>query len=254
MSILKIKDAQGNWKEIPAISGSGGGDTTELQKEISDVKKDLRGKVGFTDYATNTNGGTIFGAPSRGFSIDSGQPYARQLTNEQYETADNYTFVGKGSLENVLNERLKEPQSELITTVTLSETSGLIEISADDAGNPLQLVNAYLVIEYKGSTNSLGTLFMCNNANLLYLFRPFNDNSYAYARAYHDSGLWIGEFSQPATLYGMPLIYGSSPEISRYPRLKAQYPYITKVRVYKNNSGGVDMGAGTTIKLYGVKA
>lgn len=52
MSILKIKDAQGNWKEIPAISGSGGGDTTELQKEISDVKEDLSHKAEAEDLAT----------------------------------------------------------------------------------------------------------------------------------------------------------------------------------------------------------
>ncbi len=66
-----------------------------------------KGLVSDTDYATDTKGGTVK-ANVNGFVLGStGNPYANTYTYAQYrDTLNNNYFIGKGTLENVLAEKI----------------------------------------------------------------------------------------------------------------------------------------------------
>lgn len=66
-----------------------------------------KGLVSNTDYATNTVGGVIKVNPSAGSDINSsGQLVGYTRTYAQYQTAYNDLFIAKGTLENVLTEKI----------------------------------------------------------------------------------------------------------------------------------------------------
>lgn len=69
--------------------------------------QDLTNYVKNTDYATDNTAGVIMTNSARGFSLGSShQALASVFTNEQYANKDNYTFISKGTLENVLTARI----------------------------------------------------------------------------------------------------------------------------------------------------
>lgn len=73
---------------------------SEIDTELTDYVKN-------TDYATNDKGGVIkIGSFGLGINSNSGRPYAQVINYSNYKNADNATFIGKGTLENVLNARI----------------------------------------------------------------------------------------------------------------------------------------------------
>lgn len=77
---------------------------TTLQGYVED--SDLADYVKNTDYASSNKGGVIK-ANVNGFLLGStGNPYVSTYTNEQYNNLNNNYFIGKGTLENVLNARI----------------------------------------------------------------------------------------------------------------------------------------------------
>ena len=65
-----------------------------------------KGLVSNTDYASNTKGG-VFKVGSNAFSLNANNmPQADVRTYENYSNAGNNIFIGKGTLENVLNARI----------------------------------------------------------------------------------------------------------------------------------------------------
>ncbi|MBR2248681.1 MAG: hypothetical protein IKE89_03445 [Bacilli bacterium] len=84
---------------------------TTLQNYVED--SDLTDYVKNTDYATANKGGVIK-ANVNGFLLGStGNPYVSTYTNEQYNNLNNNYFIGKGTLENVLNARIGDISSVL---------------------------------------------------------------------------------------------------------------------------------------------
>ena len=65
------------------------------------VKSTLTDYVKFTDYATAQQYGVIK-AGYHNFNISEGRPYATTSSYANYETAGNGSFIGKGTLENVI--------------------------------------------------------------------------------------------------------------------------------------------------------
>lgn len=63
-----------------------------------------KGLVSNTDYATGQTGGVI--KKGNYLNLDNGKVYAETLTYELYSNSANTIFVGKGTLENVLTERI----------------------------------------------------------------------------------------------------------------------------------------------------
>lgn len=100
-----------------------------------------------TDYATSAKGGTIKIGSWRGVNIDSGFLYAIPYSLEDYNTRDSYTFISKGTLENVLAERITEPQFELIEEITLDEDVPNIIRNAEPNGTPYNFKKVKLVID-----------------------------------------------------------------------------------------------------------
>lgn len=72
-----------------------------------------KGLVSNTNYASASVGGVILSG-WHGFIVDSGHPKADVYTNDYYtNTAGNNTFISKGTLENVLTNRIGDIQTLL---------------------------------------------------------------------------------------------------------------------------------------------
>ena len=82
--------------------------------KTSDITNDSN-YVTNTDYAGNGVAGVVKGTVN-GFVVDStGSPYTAVFTNEQYQSIANGYFIGKGTLENVLNARIGDINTLLDT-------------------------------------------------------------------------------------------------------------------------------------------
>lgn len=75
---------------------------------------DLTDYVKNTDYATNSTGGVIK-VGANAISISNGLLTAETRTYQNYESAGNTIFIGKGTLENVLNARIGDINTMLDT-------------------------------------------------------------------------------------------------------------------------------------------
>jgi hypothetical protein len=70
---------------------------------IGSTEVDLTDYVKNTDYASDSKGGVIkTGSFGLGINSNSGRPYAQVINYSNYQNADNATFIGKGTLENVI--------------------------------------------------------------------------------------------------------------------------------------------------------
>lgn len=98
-------------------SNSGKKLVTTSEKDTWNAKLDssaLTDYVKNTDYATSSTGGVI--KIGNATSINSsGVIYAQSLTYSQYNSYSNNTFIGKGTLENVLNARIGDINTVLDT-------------------------------------------------------------------------------------------------------------------------------------------
>ena len=86
---------------------------------------DLTDYVKNTDYAGNDNNvaGLIKVYNAYGIKIDSnGSLQARELTNEQYNSATNFALLGKGTLENVITGKNLESANNKTITISSSST------------------------------------------------------------------------------------------------------------------------------------
>lgn len=83
------------------------------------VEDDLAGYVKNTDYSTATTAGVVRDANCFLTSSSNGGAYAEEMSLNSYNSASGYNFIGKGTLENVLNNRkylMPEYTLELPTT------------------------------------------------------------------------------------------------------------------------------------------
>lgn len=105
---------------------------------IGDTQADLTDYVKNTDYATSQTAGVIKSQNSLNFGVnESGIPYAENRTYAQYQTQNNTSFIGKGTLENVINGKGLITQYETLPTA-----------SADNLGK---------IVQYIGTTDSTYT-------------------------------------------------------------------------------------------------
>ena len=83
-------------------------ETNNLLDDKADVEDipDLTDYVKNTDYATTSKGGVIKAGHNVSVNPTSGVLSVLSLSYNDYLIQDNYTFIGKGTLENVLNARI----------------------------------------------------------------------------------------------------------------------------------------------------
>lgn len=95
-----------NYAEYVYINGQ-----WELLGKIG-VHVDLTNYVQFTDYASSNVGGVIL-TGWYGLNISSGHPLVNVLDYATYQNASANSFIGKGTLENVLTEKIGDIQTLL---------------------------------------------------------------------------------------------------------------------------------------------
>lgn len=84
------------------------------KKYVDDNIPDLTDYVQNTDYATNSTGGVIRTGTGYATAVASnGQMYATTKTYSDYDTSTNGMFISKGTLENVLNNRIGDINTAL---------------------------------------------------------------------------------------------------------------------------------------------
>ena len=72
-----------------------------------------KGLVSNTSYATGDTGGVIKSGNQLGINSTNGIPYCSSRTYEQYTNDTTAIFISKGTLENVLNEKIGDIQTLL---------------------------------------------------------------------------------------------------------------------------------------------
>lgn len=77
-----------------------------------------KGLVKNTDYATNNKAGVFKTSNWLGVDVQTGGVYAGVLTEVQYKNASNSSFIGKGTLENVLTQYTKSDTVKNIVVTT----------------------------------------------------------------------------------------------------------------------------------------
>ena len=132
-----------------------------------------------TDYAGVSKAGIIKINPTFGFqNVTDGVLRASTFTLEAYKNAYNSVFIGKGTLENVLAERLKEPQFELIDTIEVTDTMTAFVKQAEPNGTPYNFKK--VLIEIVSKTNVNGNSFFYINDAIIVL-SGFSNGSSTYA-------------------------------------------------------------------------
>ena len=115
-----------NYAEYVYINGA-----WELLGKIG-VQVDLTNYVQFTDYATDSKGGTIKTSSAYGCATASGFLYARYKTYADYTSGDSSMFISKGTLENVITGK---------GLTTKSYVDGLV----GDIGSVLDAINGEVI-------------------------------------------------------------------------------------------------------------
>lgn len=87
------------------------------------IKNELTDYVKNTDYARADKGG-ILKANALGFNVSSIDGYARaeNYDYQNYLSANNATFIGKGTLENVITGKNLETANNKVTSISSSST------------------------------------------------------------------------------------------------------------------------------------
>lgn len=132
-----ITDVEGD-KEFDVMDGSDYTITEADYQAIADrvPQPDLSDYVRNTDYASVGVAGVVKGADYTAFTTNAdGNALATIKSYDAYNSGSDRMFIGKGTLENVLNERLKEPDYTIIAEGTLTEAINPLEISVPNMFN-----------------------------------------------------------------------------------------------------------------------
>lgn len=256
-----ITDAEGD-KEFDVMDGSDYIITESDYQAIADrvPQPDLTDYVKNTDYATSSKGGVVKMGTYGLDTTNDGKIIAYPtFTNAQYQNGSDRLVIGKGTLENVLNERMKEPQFELIEEITLTEDVAQIERSAEPNGTPYnfkKMVVAFALTPTQSTGNlfvtlrnrqgeSMGGLLVSNG------FRQ-GTNAYSQINLHADNGLLHME--SYATSSNDVATTGTNVAKQVYFRIP---PYmvnsIESVSFVGNGTTRI-FSAGSRIQIYGIRA
>lgn len=121
-----------NRRDISTLTGVVGDENSGLVKAVDDIETAMDDKVGNTDYATSTNGGVF--KLGNGVTIGStGVIRAMVRTDSDYEGDGTNLFVGKGTLENLLDAGYIQREIDIQSLVTAlnSAITGTISATYD---------------------------------------------------------------------------------------------------------------------------
>lgn len=240
--------------EIPDISGKA--DKSEIPS--------LEGYVKDTDYATTNKAGLVKGG-SYNFSINpSGYPNVPVLTNDLYKVASQYSFVGKGTLENVLKERfadesfltffgLEEPLYHVVT----EEVVSLVSIETEELSKVIVIVSAP-----QDSANAYGQIFVRRHRELDG-YNTREQIAYQMIKSSSVNGCVSIAICDASKKYTLPIAWHNTVTKSNgyLTNAQTQIPFWHSGNMDKKISGVnmvevacSNMTVGTEIYVYGVKA
>lgn len=236
------------------------GRITEAEEEVSALNDGLAKKadkseitdfVKNTDYANATKAGVLKAGNGIAFG-QTGIPQAVVYTTDLYNARGDVVFVSKGTLENVLAERLKEPQFELIEEIVLDTDTPSIKKNTEPNGTPYNFKDLLLSIAIPPQTGATSRIiqFYCDGKSIGRLqsmghatytcygsIRFFAKNGRVFcpiaSMAYNAIGNVSSVFSQPNGIIG---------EIGQE---------IKELRIVPYNS---TLPVGTNIKIYAIRA
>lgn len=126
-------------------------------------KTDILAYPTYSDVATPYQTGVIMGNADKGFQVNqAGRPYAITYVDSQYPGLGNDTFIGKGTLNNVLDEYVKN------TDYANGTTGGVFRTNNKYATQ----VNSYGYLQAQTNTNEQYQ----NADNLMFISKGTLDN------------------------------------------------------------------------------
>lgn len=108
--------SQNNYDEYVYINGN-----WEKLGEVP-IQVDLTDYVKNTDYASSSKGGVIKTSGTYSTGMSNGYLYATTSTYENYTNMTSGTFIGKGTLENVITGKNIETANNKVTSISSSST------------------------------------------------------------------------------------------------------------------------------------
>lgn len=233
-------------------------DDTKIKKEVSELsaglakkadKSELDEKVGFTDYASQTKAGAI--KVNRGMGVlPDGSVFCQEVTKTVYPTFTNSGFISKATLENVLAERLKEPQFELIEDITLAEATTVIDRNAEPNGTPYSFKRIHIILDIEPSTEGSNVIYGTANGILAFYVSNAitNTKRVGYIDVVDNNGFLDGIGQSGATKY-----YTTGVANTSYVEcgIVLTTPDIKRIQI---NTNGVKIPSGSNIKIYAIRA
>lgn len=225
------------------------GDLNNVKKDLSDKadKSELDGKVGFTDWASSTKTGVIGCLNGLQASGSNGYAYCETFNAPTYANKPVQTFISKGTLENVLAERLKEPQFELIEEITLTEDVKTVTRNAEPNGTPYAFLRMHITLEVNNSPLNSAFYIKANDVEVAYGGgASLNGTKLGYASIDYNGGFITGVAYASTNQYS----YFSPYTYLRTHMTKQVLPNIQKVDILST----ANIPSGTVIKIYGIRA
>ena len=191
------------------------------------------------------------------YTLSTGNIKAQGLSVADYNTKNDTAFVSKGTLENVLADRLKEPRFELIETINIVGGETSFTRTAEPNGTPYAFkalrVCFINVLPDDTSVNRLMRINVYNVSNAL-VGGIYNDNwrtqPYGVMDVYERFGFWETEKHQASALgawNGISVFPAMSTRIIAY----ADKP-ITKLTIEASTTGSYF--ASGNFEIYGIRA
>lgn len=201
-----------------------------------------------TDYATQDKGGVMKINPALGVYLDNGTLRGSVANNDGFNASGNSLIISKGTLNNVLAERLKEPQFELIEEITLTEDVASIERTAEPNGNPYSFKRIKIIVILTQMNDRRNYLFRANNNLIFAQFYSVVNATYSTFVALNieiDGG--FVKASSSYALNGNANVISQGTSFNGLADIKANS--INKIKI-----DSAVMPVGTNIKIYGIRA
>ena len=248
MAILRLKQADGTWAEVPALKGDPGqaGSDGKPGKDGADGYTPVRG----TDYWTDADKAEIKGYVDeavKDIDIPTADPY--ELPVASADTLGGVK-VGNGLAvdEAGVLEVSPEAEYELIEQVTLTEDTSLLRRDEEPDGTKYKLAAALVLIETPEDASDFKTSAYTSYESLYvgrFALASGNGKRYAYFCSEQNRGIWTGRNTTYNSSTGATVTFHDPYDMASLSKHDA--PYIDLVRIYT-------LPAGTKVTIKGVRA
>lgn len=241
MAIIKrLKDTLGNIIYPQTV-------TKAVYDENNNALDDLlNDKVGKTDYATNSKAGVVVISSLADLEyLSNGSFRGVVRTSQSLESRQNTALISKGTLNNVLAERLKEPQFELIEEITVEDGTTNIRRSAEPNGTPYNFKKVIVDCEFITSGSLVHSTCNANSDTQSYMACASNTLQFNRTLHFIENGVCFTRYHESCTTNR-----GQAGRLQERGWLPPFIDSITSIVVATNGA----FANGTVIRIYAVRA